>query len=116
MVYQTYGLALQYKAKKKVTHMISGSLYYMLLVHNFSKKMLVYFLQEKAKAFSNFKRWHKSVERESGKLVKELPSDWGGEFLSEEFCEYFNEYGIKRQLTATYSPQQMTLSNVGTGL
>ena len=79
--------------------MMSGSLYY----------MTIYFFQEKAEDFSNFTRWQKLVEWESRKLVTELPSDWGGEFFSGEFCEYFNEHGIKHLLTATYSPQQMSV-------
>ena len=91
---------------KMVTPAMGGSLYYMLVVDDFSRKMWVYFLREKAEAFQIFKRWHKFVERESGKLVKELRSDRGGEFLSTEFCEYCNEHGIKRQLTTAYTPQQ----------
>ena len=91
---------------KMVTPAMGGSLYYMLAVDDFSRKMWVYFLREKAEVFSNFKRWHKFVERESGKLVKELRSDRGGEFLSAEFCEYCTEQGIKRQLTTAYTPQQ----------
>ena len=60
---------------------MGGSLYYMLVVDDVSRKMWVHFLREKAEAFKIFKRWHKFVEREFGNLVKELCSDGGGEFL-----------------------------------
>ena len=38
--------------------------------------------------------------------IKTLRSDRGGEFTSDEFSTYCLEHGIKRQLTAPYSPQQ----------
>jgi hypothetical protein len=68
-------------SRKMVTPAMGGSLYYMLVVDDFSRKMWVYFLREKAEALQIFKRWHKFVQRESGKLVKELRFDRGGEFL-----------------------------------
>ena len=55
-----------------VTPTMGESLYYMLVVDEFSRKMWVYFLREKAEDFNIFKRWHKFVELDSGKLVKEL--------------------------------------------
>jgi transposase InsO family protein len=91
---------------KRVTPVMGGSLYYMLVFDDFYREMWVYFLKEKVEGCQIFKRWHKFVEREFGKLVKELRSDRGGEFLSTEFCEYCNEHGIKCQLTTAYTPQQ----------
>ena len=38
--------------------------------------------------------------------IKTLRSDRGGEFTSDEFTNYCLKYGIQRQLTAPYSPQQ----------
>jgi hypothetical protein len=76
------------------TPAMGGSLYYMLVVHDFTRKIWVSFLKEKAEAFSNFKRWHTFVERESRKLVEELRLDQGGELLSVQFYEYCNEHGI----------------------
>lgn len=47
-----------------------------------------------------------TAERELGELVVCLRTDRGGEFNSKAFQEYCAENGIKRQLTAAYTPQQ----------
>ncbi|KAK1423984.1 hypothetical protein QVD17_19295 [Tagetes erecta] len=46
------------------------------------------------------------VERETGRKVKVVRTDRGGEFTSREFNEYCNEAGVMRHLTAPYTPQQ----------
>jgi transposase InsO family protein len=43
---------------------------------------------------------------ETGRKLKVLRTDRGGEFNSVEFGEYCAEAGVQRQLTAPYSPQQ----------
>ncbi|CAI7866693.1 unnamed protein product, partial [Closterium sp. NIES-53] len=49
--------------------------------------------------------WLPMVERESGKRVKAICSDRGGEFLGAEFRSWLKRYGIKQQLTTAYTPQ-----------
>ncbi|CAI7839809.1 unnamed protein product [Closterium sp. NIES-54] len=49
--------------------------------------------------------WLLMVERESGKLVKAIHSDRGGEFLGAEFRSWLKRHGIKQQLTTAYTPQ-----------
>ena len=63
-------------------------------------------LQCKSDAFEAFKHFKILVETDKGVKIKTLRSDRGGEFTSEEFSSYCLEQGIKRQLTAPYSPQQ----------
>ena len=63
------------------TTALGGSFYFMLLVDDFSRKMWVYFIREKAEAFGKFKMWHKSVAIETGKKVKKFCTDQGGEFF-----------------------------------
>eukprot|EP01018_Ginkgo_biloba_P015504 Gb_33414 [translate_table: standard] len=46
------------------------------------------------------------VEKQSGYYLKVLRTNRGGEFTSREFSDYCNNHGIKRQLTAAYTPQQ----------
>nr|GEW03870.1 retrovirus-related Pol polyprotein from transposon TNT 1-94 [Tanacetum cinerariifolium] len=46
------------------------------------------------------------VEKQSGKNVKVLRTNRGGEFLSMEFTAFYEEEGIKRELTAPYTPEQ----------
>ncbi|CAI7771911.1 unnamed protein product, partial [Closterium sp. NIES-53] len=49
--------------------------------------------------------WLPMVERESGKRVKAIRRDRGGEFLGAEFRSWLKQHGIKQQLTTAYTPQ-----------
>ncbi|CAI7902277.1 unnamed protein product [Closterium sp. NIES-54] len=48
--------------------------------------------------------WLSMVERGSGKRVKAIRSDRGGEFLGAEFRSWLKRHGIKQQLTTAYTP------------
>lgn len=50
----------------------------------------------------SLRRWW----RERHALIKCLRSDRGGEYNSSEFKELCDGYGIQRQLTSAYTPQQ----------
>ena len=45
------------------------------------------------------------VEKESGRNIKVLRSNRGGEYMLNEFMEFYQYDGIKRQFTTHYSPQ-----------
>ena len=57
-------------------------------------------------AAAPIKRIRASVEVETGRKLRLLRTDRGGEFTVATFAEYCAEEGISRQLTAPYSPQQ----------
>jgi hypothetical protein len=46
------------------------------------------------------------VENESGQTIKILRSNRGGEYKINEFIEFCDLRGIKRQFIARYNPQQ----------
>ena len=46
------------------------------------------------------------MENQTGRRIKVLRSDNGGEYTSKDFDEYCRQEGIKRQLTVPYTPQQ----------
>ena len=46
------------------------------------------------------------MENLSEKKINILRSDNGGEFTSNEFKDFRKEFGIKRELTTPYNPQQ----------
>lgn len=83
-----------------------GKRYFITFIDDFSRKTWEYFLQEKSEAFDIFKRFKVLVEKETGSPLKVLRTDSGGEFNSQEFTIFCEENGIKRQLTAAYTPQQ----------
>ncbi|GJW00665.1 retrovirus-related pol polyprotein from transposon TNT 1-94 [Tanacetum coccineum] len=57
------------------------------------------------KAFGFFKKFKALAKNQSYRKLKVLRTDKGGEFLSKEFSGFSNEQGIKRELTAPYTPE-----------
>ncbi|KAE8684274.1 hypothetical protein F3Y22_tig00111146pilonHSYRG00032 [Hibiscus syriacus] len=58
------------------------------------------------RSFEVFKKFKAAVERESGRKIKAMRSDRGGEFTSREFQEFCEANGIRRPMTVPRSPQQ----------
>jgi transposase InsO family protein len=80
--------------------------YFITFIDDFSRRTWVYFLKEKSEAFFVFKKFKVLVENLSDECIKTLRSDRGGEFTSKEFVNFCEKKGIRRFLTAPYSPQQ----------
>ena len=80
--------------------------YFRTLIDDFSRKIWIYFLHVKSEAFDCFKKFYATLKTETGRRVKALRTDRGGEFCSNEFTKFCEEKGIRRQLTVAYTPQQ----------
>jgi transposase InsO family protein len=78
----------------------------MLLVYDYTRMIVVFFLKNKSKDFENFKIYKEMAENEMDSRIKCLRSDNGGEFTSKEFMNYCNNHGIKRQFSVARTPQQ----------
>ena len=70
------------------------------------EKLRVYFLKEKSKVFSAFKKFKALVEKESDHNIKVMRFDRGGEFTSKEFKQYCENHEICWPLTVPYTLQQ----------
>ena len=88
----------------------SGDNFFILFVDDYSRMMIVMYLKEKLETFQKFKWYLTRVEKETGKKLKCLRSDRGGEFISNEFNEFYNEGGIKRHVFAPGTLQQHGIS------
>lgn len=84
----------------------SDKRYILSFIDDLTRKTWIYFLNEKSEAFTTFQHYKVSVEKETGAFITCLRTDRGGEFTSNEFSEFCKAQGIKRQLTAAYTPQQ----------
>jgi transposase InsO family protein len=85
---------------------ISGYVYYVSFIDDYSHKTWIYFLKSKDELFSNFKEFKTLIENLSERKIKILRSDNGGEYTSKEFMNFCRDVGIKRELTTPYNPQQ----------
>jgi transposase InsO family protein len=88
------------------TKVLKGERYFMLLVDDYTRMIVVCFLKNKSEAFENFKIYKEMVENEMDSRIKCLRYDNGGEFTSKEFMDYYNSHGIKRQFFIARTPQQ----------
>ncbi|KAG7554412.1 Integrase catalytic core [Arabidopsis suecica] len=84
----------------------AGNRYILVLIDDHSRYMWTALLKEKSESFNKFKKFKALVEQETGERIQTLRTDRGGEFLSQEFNSFCEDSGIKRQLTAPYTPQQ----------
>ncbi|CAI7908550.1 unnamed protein product, partial [Closterium sp. NIES-54] len=83
-----------------------GALYSMTMVDDYTRLTWSFPLAKKSDAARVIiEEWLPMVERESGKRVKAIRSDRGGEFLGAEFRSWLKRHDIKQQLTTAYTPQ-----------
>jgi len=68
--------------------------------------MWLHLLSSKDEVPAAIKEFQAQVETETGKKLRVLRTDRGGEFTSVEFGLYCAGQGVERHLTAPYSPQQ----------
>jgi len=83
-----------------------GKLYFLLLVDDRSRYMWVALLAAKSDTLAAVKKFQARVEVETGRHLRVLRTDNGGEFTSVEFESYCADRGVERQHTAPYTPQQ----------
>lgn len=68
--------------------------------------MLTNLLKKKGEAFYKFKTFKTMVEQESEVRIQTFRTDRRGKFVSLKFNSICKDSGIKRHLTAPYTPQQ----------
>jgi hypothetical protein len=85
---------------------IGGSRYYVSFTDDCSRFTHLYFIRQKSEVFEKFKEYKLVVEKQTGKIIKTLHSDGGGEYISKSFQSFLINNGITRKITSPYSPQQ----------
>jgi hypothetical protein len=92
------------------TSSLGGSRYYVTFTDDETRKTWVYCIRQKYDVFNTFKKWKFLVENETGKRLKCLRLDNGGEYCSKEFDDYFSYPGIRREKTVSGTPQENGVS------
>jgi hypothetical protein len=85
---------------------LSGYVYYVSFIDDYSHKTWVYFLKSKDEVFGKFKEFKALIDNLSERKIKILRIDNGGEYTSKEFVSFCRYVGIKRELNTPYNPQQ----------
>jgi len=87
--------------------------YFISFIDDFSRYMYIYLLYNKSEALDAFKVYKAEVEKQSGKQIKIVRSDRGGEYFGRytdngqapgPFAKFLEEHGIVAQYTMLGSP------------
>ena len=82
-----------------------GFVYFITFIDDLSRYGHLFLMKHKSESFEKFKEFKAQVENQTGKSIKTLRSDRGGEYLSTEFIHFLKEHGIASQLTPPGMPQ-----------
>ena len=85
---------------------LSGAEYFVTFTDDHSRKTWIYFLKTRDEVFNRFKEFKALVENLTGKRIKVLRSDNGGEYTNKEFTGFCATEGIRREWAAPYNPEQ----------
>jgi transposase InsO family protein len=85
---------------------IGGAEYFLTFTDDKSRYSWVYPLKTKDQVFDRFLEWKALVEKSSGKRLKTLRSDNGGEYTSKRFNDYLKAEGIRHEFTIPKTPEQ----------
>ena len=91
---------------KMAVHGRNGQQYFVTFVDDCSRHVSIYCMRKKSEVLK-FKIFVNTIKTElSRRCVKTLISDNGGEYISHDFAEFFQDTGIQRIKSLSYTPQQ----------
>ncbi|KAJ3473669.1 hypothetical protein NLI96_g12886 [Meripilus lineatus] len=86
---------------------LGGKEYFVTFTDDATDEAVVFLMSKKSDTFTKYKFYEAWAKTQRGaKGIKELQSDRGGEYSSNEFKEYLASNGTIQRLTAHDSPQQ----------
>jgi histone deacetylase 1/2 len=78
--------------------------YYVSFIDDHSKFTWIYLLRHKSEVFSCFSDFQNLVERQFGRKILKVQSDWGGEY--QTLNSFFRRIGIEHQISCPHTHQQ----------
>jgi len=89
---------------------LGGGEYFLTFIDDCTRYVWVYILKRKEEVFEKFVQWKNLVEKQSGKSVKILRTDNGGEYKSKTFANFLSAEGIRHEYTVPKTPEQNGVS------
>ena len=87
------------------TTSMSGSWYVLTFIDELFRYTWVFFLKKNSEVLERFIEFKASVENASGRKIKSLKYDNGGEYIKYEFLQICADSGIQIQHSIPYIPQ-----------
>lgn len=94
----------------------SGARYLAVFIDACTGYVKVFHLKTKSEATDSFKSFRRWVENQTGKLIKNLRTDNGGEFDNQEMRKYCDSRGIEFRTTIPYTSAQNALAERRIGI
>lgn len=85
---------------------LGGCLYYVSFIDDHSHKTWIYLLKTKDQVFEKLREFKAQGENATGRRIKILRSDNGGEYVSKELIDFCRDVGFKREMIVPYYPEQ----------
>ena len=84
---------------------IGGNKYGFVIVNDFTRYTWVFFLVDKSDVFATFKTFIKRIHNEFETTIKKVRSDNGSKFKNTRVDDLYDEFRIRHQFSAKYTPQ-----------
>jgi transposase InsO family protein len=88
---------------------MGGNKYGFAIMDDYTIYTWVFFLVDKSDVFTTFKSFIKGIHNEFQITIKRVRSDNGSEFKNTRIDELCDEFGIRHQFSAKYTPQSNCL-------
>jgi len=85
---------------------LGGARYFVSFIDDYSRRLWVYPIKKKSDVFPVFKVFKAQIELETGKKIKCLRIDNGGEYVDGEFLAFCKQEGVVRQFIVAHTLQQ----------
>lgn len=85
---------------------IGGHKYFVTIIDDYSKMIHIAIMKAKSEVFEKFRVWKIMAENETGRKLKQVNSDNGGEYVNKWFETFLIENGIKPRRIVPYTPEQ----------
>ncbi|KAE8905223.1 hypothetical protein PF006_g13558 [Phytophthora fragariae] len=87
-----------------------GCTYAVTFIDDFSHHVTVYFMKKRAEVLEKFNMFKADMDNATGRKIKRIRSDNGGEYTGRIFKEYLSKQGNRHEKTVSYTPQQNGLA------
>jgi hypothetical protein len=84
---------------------IGGNKYGFMIVDDYTRYTWAFFLVDRRDAFATFKSFVKGIHNEFETTIKRVRNDNGSEFKNTRIDELCNDFRIRHQFSAKYTPQ-----------
>ncbi|GFZ20884.1 hypothetical protein Acr_29g0000460 [Actinidia rufa] len=85
---------------------LSQHRYYVTFIDDYTRCTWVYLMRHKSEVFSHFTHFLQMIKTQYNTVVRNIRSDNGREYITNEFRAELNKCDILQQLTCPYTPEQ----------